>query len=420
MPLVYADRVQETTLTVGTGALTLLGAASTFQGFSVIGVGNTTYYTIVDSTAGTWEVGIGTVGVGSITRDTVLASSNANALVNFGVGTKSVFVVSPATFFTTALSTTGHAAINHTGLPGVPLPETFTAVVHATTNHTGITGVPPPEAFTALVHAGTNHTGLPGVSTFTAPVHAATDHTGITGAGLTTKQSLIFPVSIPHQYWTPNSSTGLSLDESFLPKAGFGGEVGFAVLDVDDEGGANPTSFSYITTTPGFGGAQRYFEPQNVVRMESTNCFQNLLPRLVVKAVVFAPGNNAICGFGLGGTASHTGTMATAVNAVYVSRVGVGSWTVERRIASVSQASTPTGVVGTTAIYALFNYTSTTSVTVTLYDVTTFAVLFTVTFSGANAPATSVLGRVRLHLGQGNFPYGYDFRLGSMLLSFND
>lgn len=181
MPLVYADRVQETTLTTGTGALTLLGAVSGFQSFSVIGVGNTTYYTITDATTNAWEVGVGTVGISSLTRDTVLASSNANALVSFGTGSKAVFVVSPATFYTAALSTTGHAAINHTGLPGVPAPETFTAPVHATTDHTGITGVPAPEAFTSAVHATTNHAGITGVGDLTTAAHALIDHSAITG-----------------------------------------------------------------------------------------------------------------------------------------------------------------------------------------------------------------------------------------------
>jgi hypothetical protein len=170
MPLVYADRVQETTLTTGTGVLTLLGASSGFQSFSVIGVGNTTYYTIVDATTNAWEVGLGTVGISSLTRTSVLASSNANALVNFGVGSKSVFSVSPATFYATTLSTTGHAAINHTGLPGVPAPETFTAVVHGTTDHTGITGVGnlATAPGTGVVdHSTLNHAGIPGVGSAT-------------------------------------------------------------------------------------------------------------------------------------------------------------------------------------------------------------------------------------------------------------
>lgn len=98
MALVVADRVLETTTTTGTGTVTLAGAATGYQSFAVIGNGNTTYYTIADQAGSNWEVGIGTYTSSGTTlsRDTVLASSNSNALVNFGAGTKNVFVTYPA------------------------------------------------------------------------------------------------------------------------------------------------------------------------------------------------------------------------------------------------------------------------------------------------------------------------------------
>jgi hypothetical protein len=98
MALVLLDRVRETSTTTGTGTITLLGATMGYQAFSAIGNGNTTYYTIYDSASGDWEVGIGTytlVGT-TLSRTTVLSSSNAGALVPFGVGTKDVFVTYPA------------------------------------------------------------------------------------------------------------------------------------------------------------------------------------------------------------------------------------------------------------------------------------------------------------------------------------
>ena len=98
MALVLKDRVKETSTTTGTGTFTLAGAATGFQSFSVIGNGNTTFYCIVDSSAGTWEVGIGTYTSSGTTlsRDTVLESSNSGSLVNFGSGNKDVFVTYPA------------------------------------------------------------------------------------------------------------------------------------------------------------------------------------------------------------------------------------------------------------------------------------------------------------------------------------
>lgn len=98
MPLVLKDRVKETTTTTGTGTITLAGAVSGYQSFSVIGNANTTYYTIVDAATGAWEVGLGTYTASGTTlsRDTVLESSNSGSLVNFGAGTKDVFVTYPA------------------------------------------------------------------------------------------------------------------------------------------------------------------------------------------------------------------------------------------------------------------------------------------------------------------------------------
>ena len=126
MALVLKDRVKETTTTTGTGTLTLAGAASGFQSFSVIGDGNTTYYTIDGGNE--WEVGIGTYTLlgTTLSRDTILESSNSGSAVNFSAGTKNVFVTYPAerALYTDAssnaiaLGTPASATLtNATGLP---------------------------------------------------------------------------------------------------------------------------------------------------------------------------------------------------------------------------------------------------------------------------------------------------------------
>lgn len=93
MPLA-ADRVKETTTTTGTGAITLAGAASGFVAFSdAFSDPSSVYYAIVGTTE--WEVGIGTFTT-TLSRDTVLASSNAGSLVNFSSGTKDVFSTMPS------------------------------------------------------------------------------------------------------------------------------------------------------------------------------------------------------------------------------------------------------------------------------------------------------------------------------------
>jgi hypothetical protein len=98
MALVINDRVRETTTVTGTNDATLLGAVTGFQAFSVIGNGNTTYYTISDQSGGNWEVGIGTFSsVGpTLARTTVLSSSAGGTKVSFPAGTKDVFVTYPS------------------------------------------------------------------------------------------------------------------------------------------------------------------------------------------------------------------------------------------------------------------------------------------------------------------------------------
>ena len=85
-----ADRVKESTTTTGNGTLTLDGAATGFQSFTTaFGNGVSVYYVIAGGSE--WEVGIGTTGAGTLSRDTVLQSSNADAKVVFSAGTKDVF-----------------------------------------------------------------------------------------------------------------------------------------------------------------------------------------------------------------------------------------------------------------------------------------------------------------------------------------
>lgn len=97
MALVVNDRVKETSTTTGTGTFTLDGAVQGFETFSSsIGNTNTTYYAIALQGGSEFEVGLGTVAAGTLSRDTVLSSSNSDALVNFSAGTKDVFCTLPA------------------------------------------------------------------------------------------------------------------------------------------------------------------------------------------------------------------------------------------------------------------------------------------------------------------------------------
>lgn len=96
MALALNDRVQQTGTANTTVSFTLSGSVTGFQSFAVIGNGNTTYYTGTDA-SGNWEVGIGTYSTTgpTLTRTTILASSNSGSAVTFS-GTVNVFVTYPA------------------------------------------------------------------------------------------------------------------------------------------------------------------------------------------------------------------------------------------------------------------------------------------------------------------------------------
>ena len=96
MALVLKDRVKETTTTTGTGTYTLAGAVTSFEAFSSVGDGNTTYYACTDGTD--FEVGVGTYTASGTTlaRTTILQSSNSDSAVSWSSGTKTIFCAQPA------------------------------------------------------------------------------------------------------------------------------------------------------------------------------------------------------------------------------------------------------------------------------------------------------------------------------------
>ena len=98
MAIVLKDRVKQSAAAPGTGTITLGATATGFQAFSAIGNGNVTYFAIVDSISGAWEVNYGTYTSSGTTLSrnaTPLSSSNAGALVNF-VNSVDVFCTYPS------------------------------------------------------------------------------------------------------------------------------------------------------------------------------------------------------------------------------------------------------------------------------------------------------------------------------------
>ena len=198
MALVVKDRVKQQTTTTGTGTLTLSGSYTGFDTFSQIGDGNTTYYVITDDTTGDWEVGLGTYTAAGTTlsRDTILASSNAGSAVDLAAGTKVVFCGYPAGK-SVYLDASGNL-----GISGTVSATAFTgATVTATSNiHTPTISVTDLQASTVTATSNIHTPAISATSILASTVSATTrihtpelSATSITGATVTATSNIHTP-----------------------------------------------------------------------------------------------------------------------------------------------------------------------------------------------------------------------------------
>jgi len=137
MAHIIADRVLEQSTTAGLGAFTLAGAALGYRAFAAVcSVADTAWYYIeaVDSLgkpSGAYEYGIGTYsGANTLTRTTVIGSSNSGSPVDFAAGTKLVGI---------GVMAPGSATINAYWRKALGLPVSVTdygATGDGTTNDT--------------------------------------------------------------------------------------------------------------------------------------------------------------------------------------------------------------------------------------------------------------------------------------------
>ena len=147
MAFALNDRVKETSTTTGTGTFNLAGAEIGFESFvSGIGNGNVTYYAISNDGTAEFEVGFGTITDATpdtLSRDTIISSSNSDALVDFSAGTKTVFCTLPAsrtpsagmtaqTFVNTHSSTISEDQTLDSGVLAGPVTITGTQVITGT------------------------------------------------------------------------------------------------------------------------------------------------------------------------------------------------------------------------------------------------------------------------------------------------
>lgn len=94
----FSPFVKETTTTVGTIAYTLNGAVTGFTSFSsVVTDGQSVVYACTDNVD--FEVGVGVYATGTISRGRIISSSNSGSAIDWGAGTKNIFLTIPPGFF---------------------------------------------------------------------------------------------------------------------------------------------------------------------------------------------------------------------------------------------------------------------------------------------------------------------------------
>lgn len=93
--LLTKDRVKELVSSTGTTTLSLSGAESGFQAFSVLGNNTSCNYTIVDVNSTAWEVGRGVYNSNTLTRDEVFESSSGGSKINLSATGSTVFLTYP-------------------------------------------------------------------------------------------------------------------------------------------------------------------------------------------------------------------------------------------------------------------------------------------------------------------------------------
>ena len=265
MAFIYADRVKELSTTTGTGAMTLTGATAGFRTFaSGVGVGNETYYGIVHTLDNSWEVGRGTLGAGTFSRDVVYASSNSNLLVNFAAGDKIVFTTNASDFYINALNVTSHSAVDHTLAPL----NLLDATAHEGVDHTAaplnllnVTGheavdhtLAPFSLLNTVGHQAIDHTIAP-FNLLDAPAHESVDHTAA-------------PLSLL------SIANHATLDHSLLPGTNVGED--------------NPTQVSAGERTAGTEVALRSFSPEDVAIMAGIHG-AGVIPGNLVQEVFATP-----------------------------------------------------------------------------------------------------------------------------------
>src|SRR5688572_33038860 len=114
------DRVKETSVSTGTGNLALDGAAVKYLAISDRYADEAFFfYTVEHASLDEWEVGYGSYEAtgNELVRVEVIASSNADALVNFTAGGVTIFITAPGSQINVVPGTFQARLTLETGVP---------------------------------------------------------------------------------------------------------------------------------------------------------------------------------------------------------------------------------------------------------------------------------------------------------------
>lgn len=312
MALVVKDRVKVVSTTAGTGTLTLGSAVTGFQSFSVIGNGNTTYYTITDD-AGNWEVGIGTYTASGTTlsRDTILESSNGGSVVDFPSGNKTVFVTYPAersvmTDGTTIQGSVSGNAVNVTGT---------VAVANGGTGATTASG-----ALTNLgAYAASNPSGYTS-NTGTVTSVAMTVPTGLSISGTPITTSGTLALTLTSGYSIPTTASQTNWDSAYTQRLQWdGGSTNLVAATGRTSLGATTVGGNMFTlTNPGAVTFPRFNADNTVSTLDAATFRTAIGAGTGSGTVTSVSGTGTASGLSLSGTVTTTGniTLSGTVNSL--------------------------------------------------------------------------------------------------------
>jgi len=314
MALALNDRVQQTGTANTTISFTLTGSVTGFQSFAVVGNGNTTYYSSFDAT-GNFEVGIGTYSTTgpTLTRTTILSSSNAGSAVTF-VGTVNVFVTYPSSK-SVNLDASGNVSALGTVSSGTWNGSTIPVAY-------GGTGVTASSGANSVMLRDANQNVV--FNNYVAGFAATTASGGTTVLTVASARNQILVGSTTHTYQMPDATT-LQLGQSFLFVNNSSGVLtvtnnASAVIETLPSGGVSQLGATNISTSAGTFGIYSFL-PGSYNFNNTAATFNNA----TISSAVWN-GTTIATGYGGTGLTSYTaGDMVYYVSGTALSNLGIGA-----------------------------------------------------------------------------------------------